>query len=222
MTYTRFAKRIISVAEQLDAGACGGSYAEACILVSALVSGISADLWPGTGNDQRRFTETWVRYADPALHSTLVSLPLLYAELLQRGQRSEADLLARISSVPLGKDARIVTRDDVDRDEPTVVGACTSLSFKDVRRFSYPSIFYRLFRSGLVHEYQLSGRATSSPMTTRPAHVSYSNHIDRPSGRRIHFHFSWLAALAESIATNASSDVSQRPLPSPTRWWTDG
>src|SRR5512138_640924 len=72
-----FVERKIVVAQALDRGECGGSYAEACIIMASVISGIASDLWPGKGLDRKRFVELWARYADPALSPNLISVPLL-------------------------------------------------------------------------------------------------------------------------------------------------
>ncbi len=47
----------IALAERLNEGECGGSYGDAMLVLSALLSGRAADLWPGKGKDRRRFVE---------------------------------------------------------------------------------------------------------------------------------------------------------------------
>jgi hypothetical protein len=47
----------ISLAKRLNPGGCGGSYGDAMLVLSALLSGRAADLWPGKGKDRRRFVE---------------------------------------------------------------------------------------------------------------------------------------------------------------------
>lgn len=222
MSYSDFANRVTSVADALAAGRCGGSYAEACILVSALVSGIAADLWPGTGIDRRRFVEAWARHADASLLPVLVSTPLLHAHLVKENRHAEVAQLQRLCAAPLGNDARVITGEDVDCLETAVLECLPALPVATVREFTYPSIFYQNFRSGLLHEYQTTGRSTATPMTTRPSRVSYANHLDPPVGRRIHFHLPWLIEVARSIATSAETVALQRPLRPPSNWWIDG
>jgi len=47
----------ILLAEKLNSGECGGSYAEAVIILCGVLSGIAADTWPGIRKDRKRFVE---------------------------------------------------------------------------------------------------------------------------------------------------------------------
>jgi len=67
VTLTNEVERKLKVAEALAEGQCGGSYADGCILLSCIISGIAADLWSGKGIDPKRFIEVWARYADESL-----------------------------------------------------------------------------------------------------------------------------------------------------------
>src|ERR687889_761799 len=77
----------ISLAKRLDGGECGGSYGDAMLILSALLSGQAADMWPGTGKDRRRFIEVWSTLAAPDLNPNLVSVPLLLADLKRDGEQ---------------------------------------------------------------------------------------------------------------------------------------
>lgn len=70
-----FVERKIGTAVMLDDGQCNGSYSDACVLLSSLISGIAAELWPGDGIDRARFIELWIRYADPTLRRITLAYP---------------------------------------------------------------------------------------------------------------------------------------------------
>lgn len=57
MGLEQFVERPLAVAAALEQGACGGSYAEACVLVSSLISAVASFVWPGQRMDRKRFVE---------------------------------------------------------------------------------------------------------------------------------------------------------------------
>jgi hypothetical protein len=223
MGISSFATHKISVARRLANGECGGTYSDACILISALISGAASLAWPGRGNDHKRFVEAWVRFADPALSPAKISIPLLAGSLKTAGQINEVQTLTQ--KIPLSRfsqhDARIVTAADVDRDELEVVGILPSLSAASIRRHSYPSVFYREVRSSLSHECELSPSSAAHPQSIRQDAVSYVNYGSGPNRqRKIHFHIEWLCAVAQSIADSLAPFVqSNSRLNPPSQWW---
>lgn len=221
-------ERRLGVALALAKGQCGGSYSDACILISSIVSGIAADLWPGPSIDRRRFIEAWAQYADPTLSPLLVSTPLLAESLRQAGRSAEAEVLEALRPLAFGPGhrSRVVIGPDVDMSEQEILTACPGLTLHMVRAQSYPAVFYSHVRSALVHEYHLGDAATTWPMTERESGVSYANVVDSRSPsrqyRQIHYHIPWLADMVQSIARSAESSIASAPLPPPLRWWGDG
>lgn len=230
MGLERFVERPLGVAAALDQGACGGSYAEACILVSGLISSISSFVWPGTGMDRKRFVEAWVRFGGAA--ALKVSVPLLRLSLRADGRLDEAQLLerARPRMFGPGYDARVLTGDEVDATEAEVRSWCSTIDRDTLRAHAYPVLFYEQVRSRLVHEYELSGSATAHPMTIRNAGVSYANRIIPIAGaaldkwhddRRIHFDVAWLSELTRTIAKDADTQYPEGKAAHPKPWWLD-
>lgn len=221
----RFVEQKLGVAEALNAGQCGGSYAEAAILISSAISGVAALLWPGERHDKRRFVEAWTRLTEPGLRADRVNLPLLCRELRTRGSHPFANVLEELrgGAFGAGQDSRVLTAHDVDMTEHEVFDACPDLGLVQIRRFSYPSIFYSQVRSALVHEYRVGRGADGYAMTTRDADVSYANElINGEVVRKIHFHPEWLVAVARSIAAGASNLSAAAALKAPSRWWLEG
>lgn len=218
MGFSAFCARPLEVAQRLASGECGGSYVEACILISSVISGAASLTWPGDRKDRKRFVEIWVRYADPALNANRISVPLLRQWLLEQKRTSEAHRLEalRRQMFGLGYDARVVTGDDVDADESLIRSTLPNLSVPEVRAQSYPSIYYRHVRSALTHEYEFTDKSTPYTMTMRPAGVSYANHS---SQRRIHFEVPWLVAVASSIAARVETLLAGGRPTEPSVWW---
>jgi len=102
----------------LDQGQCNGSYPDACVLLSALISGIAADLWPGEGFDRRRFVELWARFADPKLQPTRISVPLLRRSFQDAGRLADVTALeeARPEMFGLGNSCLVLVGDNVRHD----------------------------------------------------------------------------------------------------------
>lgn len=228
--------RPLRVAAQLNDGGCGGTYAEACLVIAGVMSGLSALVWPGTGIDRARFVETWIRFGVPTEPTTArLSLPLLRHTLCD-GHEADADALERMrpGMFGFGYSTRVVTGDEVDADEAEIAGTFPHLEKRLLRRHSYPAVFYEHVRSQLVHEYSFEGFATAYPMTSKPdPGVSYSNTTRMLYGddgevmldastREIHFHVDWLIRLAHAIARAVDQQVPNGGLPRPAAWWLHG
>ena len=109
----------ISLAKRLDGGECGGSYGDAMLILSALLSGQAADLWPGKGKDRHRFVEAWSTLSAPDLTPNLVSVPLLLAGLKAEGEQELVEKVRRTNPDALApwNDSLVVTGKRVDLPE---------------------------------------------------------------------------------------------------------
>jgi hypothetical protein len=191
--------------------------------------GMAAELWPGKDHiDGKRFVELWVRYADPTLDPVLISVPFVRKHLRQLGRNDDVQAIdeARPQMFGLGHSSRILLGSDVDMKEAPLL-TITSLKSSDIRRYSYPVLFYKHVRSNLAHEYKLSEDAASHFLTRRKANVSYNNRVDMSEAemtrRLIHFHLDWIAKIVRSIASNVYGVVdAYDTLGRPDRWWIDG
>lgn len=222
-----FAERTSSVALQVSKGAAGGWILEGYLLVSATVSGLASAVWPGNGGDFRRFVEVWARFSEPGLNSTRVSRPLLLQHLESIGDHQTAAGLRRSSKAfGSGEDDRVVTGYDVDLSDSDVLAICPNLSAAEVRRFSYPVLFYKHFRSSIVHEYELQGPATGTSHNDDFTVPSYENCLVRgspyTSERRIHFPVPWLTDVVKSIAANIDKSGTPLGQGKPSKWWVNG
>ena len=227
-------ERKLKVAEALAEGQCGGSYSDGCILLSSMVSGIAADLWPGKRFDKKRFIEVWARYADELLSPLLISTPLLVGKLRRDKRLREPEMIEALRPQALGPgyEDLVVTSADVDMSEHEVLAQCPQLTLGEVRAHSYPAVFYQHVRSTLVHEYHLGDSAAIWSMTAREARVSYINVADWSDEsddydelveyRQIHDHIPWLVKLVRSIAIRSGWPLTSAPLPRPSSWWIEG
>lgn len=221
-----FVRHKTSVARRLATGECGGWYGDAVLVLSSAVSALSANLFPGKRIDRKRFTQTWVRYADTALSPRLISVPLLAQDRFEANDNLTVECLRKlrpeaIATFPAMVDTLVLDGTTSDASEADVLAACPHMDSPSVREFAYASVFYSEIRSGFVHEGDTTEFGSSHPGGMRQADISYANVIDKPY-RRIHFSIDWLCRLAESIAINATADIHKRPFPLPTLWWLEG
>jgi len=83
----------IEIATCLHEGGCGGSYSEAIIVLSAAISSIAAEVWPGERIDRRRFVEAIKDCRNVKPESIRISIPLLIRDLCDSKKTEEAELL---------------------------------------------------------------------------------------------------------------------------------
>ena len=188
---------------------------------------MAADLWPGEGKDRKRFVELWSMYAPAKYAPNRISVPLLVDRLDQTQRRAEAEALraSRPGMFGPGGDSRVLVANDVDQTELQISALSPSPPLKDIRRCSYGFVFYEHVRSAIVHEFHFGPKAVGTPMTDRPADVSYSNVLDRHTlarHRRIHFHLSWLLTVVDDVALAIEPIVMTAKPPEPAKWWIEG
>jgi hypothetical protein len=211
------------IAIRLSRGEAGAGYAEAAILLCAMLSALAAETWAGRGIDRARFIELLVRIGPTSEDCKTISVPLLVQHLAASSRQAEAQTLERAFSYPAG--SRIVTGPDVDRAEADVLTLCPTLDLKEVRRFSYAFVLYSEVRSSYAHEYRAGNLANSWPATTlEDQKVSYVNLFEAPSDtrRQVHFHVEWFAQLAAQVALTIDGIASTLPRAQPPIWWCDG
>jgi hypothetical protein len=213
-----FAREKTEIARRLNSGECGCGYYEAASVISNVLSGISAVLWPRVdGIDRKRFVELLVNYTDPGLRASYISIPLLERQLIQSGNDNNKEIGGTLAKY------EIVTGEDVDTPESRVPSLFPTLERKRIREFSYSNLLYKEVRCGVVHKYSLGKSSSSFPLTSRETFVSYvSMDTDDYKGRRIHFHFDWMANLVLSAAKCVSIVETEFPLPEPSSWWVEG
>ncbi len=209
----------IELALRLNTGDCGGSYAEAVIILCNVLSSIAADVWPGQNQDKKRFVELLVKYASTSLSCQRISVPLLVGTVRSNGDIQLANRIKR-DLMPLS-DTRVITGNDVDKTIDELRVAYPSIGAKRLKRNSYACILYEEVRSGYVHEYR-PGKRSDSFTTISPVRqnssISYINRRNKQD-RLIYFNVLWLASLVgEIVDTVSKSD----PLPTfntYSLWW---
>jgi hypothetical protein len=215
----------VDLAKRLNEGECGGSYAEAILILSALLSGIAADLWPGKGKDRKRFVQLWASHADPHLNPNHVGVPFLVDHLDAEGPPGLAEKVRSTrpgAFMPAGiSDALVVTGAEVDQAETGLRALDQRLTPDLLREFSYGKLFYDHLRSGYTHEYHTTEHASPRAQATEPAPISYVNFASGRN-RRIYFDIEWVAELVESVSSSAVPLRRQAPFQDPVPWWVEG
>jgi len=225
-----WAAKKTEIARRLECGECEGSYAEAVLILCAVISALAAELWPRTHVDKKRFDGK--RFAEAIMRASAgsngdwvrISVPLLIQWLRDKTRVEEAKALEK-EYVPY-QSGRILLGDEVDRTEEEILQVCPDLNRKEIRNYSYPRVLYREVRSSYVHEYRAGDESGSVPMARkRSPMVGYVNRTGptrRVTKRLVHFHVESLCRLAESAAGWAASKSEKVPLGKPGKWRVDG
>jgi hypothetical protein len=224
-----------NLARALARGECDGRYEDAILILSSVVSTFAAHFWPAVSKDapkkrrvldSKRFIECWVTYSEPA--GKKISVPLLAEALYLGGYNRFLNGLRRLrpellNNFPEKFDGFVFWGDTADASESEIIECCPGIALTEVRRWSYPAVFYREVRSGYVHELYPTERASRYPSASGRlgAAVTYLNSIDRPF-RRIHFDIEWLCTVIEAMAHTAYADWKRNGSRCALRWWIDG
>lgn len=208
----------IDLALRLNSGECGGSYAEAVIVLCSVLSGIAADVWPGRNKDRKRFVELLVKYTGASHYSQKVSVPLLIDAMRNQGERQLAKNLKR-DLLPIGE-SRVITGDDVDKTIDELKDAYPTIEVATLKKHSYACLLYEEVRSGYVHEYKPGKRSDSWAMGSirQNSPVSYINRLDKPD-RLIYFNVMWLAALVREVVDTLSMSGPLPTFSTYSSWW---
>jgi hypothetical protein len=212
----------INLARKLHDGECGGGYSDAVIILVSVVSGIASRTWPGKNKDRKRFVETLVRFCPSDLNLSQISIPLLIQNLNEENNSSATQL--RSSFNLYGSDC-VITGREIDKSEIDVLTVAPNLSVKKVRDYSYANLLYQEMRSGLVHEYRPTDKASTYPMSDSGEDVSYVNVANLESMeiyRQIYFEYDWLEKVLDALHNSISSIWQKNPLSDPENWWIEG
>ncbi len=209
------------LALRLNSGDCGGSYAEAIIILCSVLSGISADIWPGKFQDKKRFVELLIKYAGSSLNCERVSIPLLVGAVRSGGDIKLAKIIKE-DLMPLS-DSRVITGDDVDKSINELKSDYPTIDIKTLKKNCYAYILYEEIRSGYVHEYRPGERADSFEMSgvsqnSSLTYVTYINRLDK-TDRLIYFNVTWLTKLIEEIVGNLLKASSLPVYENYNSWW---
>lgn len=197
----------IELGERLSGEVPGGTYADAVLILTAVLSACASRRWPGKHGDRKRFVELLVRYST-GYRTEWVSVPaLINSDFIDEGETPYGEP---------GESCRIYCDDEID------------LSFDDARRMyphvplkalvthCYASLIYEWPRCGYAHEYVPHKNITHVPASRKQARVSYiGRFVGGEIKRMVSFHLDYLVSLAKhhvSILPDGQCDA-------PSKWW---
>jgi len=134
-------KKKAAIADSLNSGALDAGYADGVIILFAVISALSAEVWHSAGIDRRRFPELLIRFGDIVPHPATISIPLLIGYLRNNSRDKEADNLQE-NFMNYNK-ARVLVGHEVDQTEQKVISICNTLTPKEIRKYSYANILYQ-------------------------------------------------------------------------------
>jgi len=189
------------------------------LILCTVLSALAAEVWPGVGNDHRRFVELLKVYTPRA---TIISIPVLAWHLKNNNKAHEAEQISQ--DYLKFAQTQCLTGSMVDRTEDQVLKMCGSISMKEIRQFSYANLLYKEVRNGYAHEYQVGKKAESWSMFKDPdSLVTYCNRTTDPQRHRnIHFQIDQVGELSMEVAQVIDEVVGEIEQTKPETWWIDG
>ncbi|MBN1826379.1 MAG: hypothetical protein JW958_08940 [Candidatus Eisenbacteria bacterium] len=225
---TSFIEGRIGIVRKLTDENVGGTYAEAILILTALISATAAKCWPKRKGrdpiDRKRFVETIHRFAGHKYLADLISTDLLVRSLEDK-KKKEAGFLKHLTTFKPGD---MPSGADISKPDSEITRFCPSLEKGTIRNYCYSSLLYDLLRSPYVHEY----RHHEDVVTWILDHLWSNNMYYRDSGRlldkttrryRLYFGLGWIAGVAHSITQNLDEQIPKdEEVERPDKWWIDG
>jgi hypothetical protein len=228
-TYIIWIKERRELAEALNQGRCGGTFADGVIILCTCICAMASLLWieARQRQDRKRFVEIVTRFSNPPHDTKKISVPLLAQEEIDWRQRLNVSNIAfRYTGT-------------IDRDESEIVALGGPTPHPDIRktirRYSYANILYTDVRSGFAHTYMPTDRvASADPLRgifdRDTLGISYVNRLHERKMRQINFSLEWIAAVAENVASGMDAECNRGNkyigenlgLNPPSTWWIDG
>lgn len=215
---TGWTEQKIKIAQKLNEGESGGTYAEATIILCSVLSAIAADIWPGKYKDKNRFVELLIQYSDESLGAKRISVPLLIQALRDLEYKEEGKCLSDQFMPECS--SQVITGPDVDKGENEITSICPNIPIKLLRQNCCAHILYTEVRSGYVHQYMLGKRSDSWAMASqrRRVEISYVNRADR-ADRLIHYNINWLVSVIRSVVKVTGDHIPSLVNSEFENWW---
>ncbi|HLJ58381.1 MAG TPA: hypothetical protein VKZ50_01470 [bacterium] len=211
------------IASSLVAADRDNALFDAEILLCCAMGAIAAIMWPGDRIDRRRYVELLIRYARVIPKLTMISVPALVDQLDHDPGYSHISASLREKFFPK-ESSRIVDAFEIDKEEPELRAAEPALSAFQIRKASYAAIVYTDLRSGLVHEFAISGSLADWSMRLRDTVPHYMNWVTPPH-KRLFLPYQYVFEIAESTAKTVGrfwDTCSTFAQPLPAKWWIEG
>jgi len=206
------------------------TYGDAILILTAVVSALAAQCWPGRSIDAQRFTQLLVGYAPETL---TISVPLLMKSF---ESSKRADLAKKLKghfnrcvpwgTIPLGHEV-----DLLESDVEILLG--DSFCRSEVRKHSYAQLLYKELRCSYSHEFKPgAGIEVHRPTSFADPCVSYqpysimlpgSSELSlTPTSFCICFDLPWIGEVLRKCAGAVDNSDDRLPLEPPDKWWIHG
>lgn len=214
------------------------TYGDAILILTAVISALAAQCWPGRNIDAPRFTQLLAGYAPETL---TISVPLLMKSF---ESSNKADLATKLNghfdrfapwrTIPIGH--------SVDLSENDVELLLGDSSFRqEIRKHSYAYLLYDELRCSYSHEFKPGPRIEVHRPTRlhrepcvsyqpySPGNPAWSEIPLEPYINLIHFDLPWIgevlrkcSSAVDSIEERLDKNRKHLPLKLPKTWWIKG
>lgn len=209
------------------------TYGDAILILTAVVSALAAQCWPGKarGNDRGRFTQLLV---DHTPETRTISVPLLMKHF---ESSKRADLAKKLEghfnrcvpwgTIPLGHEV-----DLSEKDVEHLLGCSSCRS--EVRKHSYAHLLYEELRCSYSHEFKPGPRIEVHRPTKlhlepcvsyqpySPGNPAWSEIPLEPYINLIHFDLPWIGEVLRKCSSAVDKAAKRLPRKPPKGWWIDG
>jgi len=247
--------------------------ADAEIILCCTASALASTLWRRRENDRfdrKRFVEFLVKFSNSNPSIEKISICSLARYFEQKKKDNELNIIIKNffgsefnykekTSFEYGETgnglyasalSEIIEPEDIDVAEDKIQTIVPVLKLSEIRKSSYANIIYTDLRSGLIHEYEVSGNLSWFGRARNGDKICYMNFIEFPAEndvqnlakkhsikpeeardalsrtqRRLFFPYTY---IKEVVVTSAISlfeyweATSKFEQPYPLKWWADG
>lgn len=196
----------LALIDRLREDAGMGHYDAQMLIAGSILNALAAEVWPGRYKDRQRFVQLLATYANPALGTKAISIPLLKRFLMAKGWSAQAhavethwpDTVSSGCMRGIGRDA----------EECELMAACANVPIAFLRRFSYANVLYDEVQLGRV-------RTPAFSHDIPGTEVGYTR-MAGDSQWAICFGIDWLRAVVTSTEELSRAVKAERTFAT---WW---
>jgi len=246
---------------------------DAEIILCCTASALASTIWQRNHKDKidrKRFVEFLVKFSTITPPVETISACILSEQLEHNKKNVELEIAIKKffvsefnyrgkspfeygesgSGLYAGTLQSIIPPEKIDTSEIEIQRLLPSLSLKEIRNASYASVIYSDLRSGLIHEYEVTGDLSGFGWHDKIDNLSYMNFKTLPleqevhlishkhnislneardaltkSQRKLYFPYSYIKNIIVSASNelfNYWENVEDFNQPYPQKWWIDG
>jgi hypothetical protein len=196
----------LSVVDRLRKEVEMSQYNPQMLIVGSILSALAAELWPSKYKDRQRFVELLVHYANPALRTRTISVPLLKRFLIAKGWEAEAKAIGERWCE--SEESEFMLGMELDAEEHELMAISPNLPRVFLRKFSYANLLYDEVQFGRERPYVYSNDIPSTE-------VGY-NRLPENRQWATCFGADWLRALVISAEERSRAATVEKAY---TNWW---